>query len=68
MLKIKRDINHQDVKSEWQIFNFTNLQVVDRVNEAQLQVGENSLISFRVSNAVLWTNTNNWNSYRRVWP
>ena len=46
MLKIKRDINQQDlkignlyfVKSEY----FHSLDVVDRVCEAQLQVGENS--------------------------
>ena len=46
MLKIKSDINQQDVKfvdryfvkSEW----FHSLEVVDRVCETQLHVGENS--------------------------
>ena len=46
MLRIKRDINQQDlktvnlhfVKSEY----FNSLEVVDHVSETQLQVGENS--------------------------
>ena len=46
MLKLKCDINKQDlntvdlhfVKSEY----FHSLEVVDRVSETQLQVGENS--------------------------
>ena len=48
MLKIICDINQQDlkrvdlhfVKSEYVIFH--SLEVVDRVSEPQLQVGENS--------------------------
>ena len=40
MLKIKRDINRQDF--EINLDNFHTLKVVDRVSEAELQVGENS--------------------------
>ena len=39
MLKIKCDINQQDLKN---LNNFHTLEVVDRVSETQLQVGENS--------------------------
>ena len=46
MLKLKRDINQQDFLSLTSILpnrnNFHSLQVVDRVSETQLQVGENS--------------------------
>ena len=37
MLKIKCDINQQDLKR----VDFHSLEVVDRVSETQLQVGEN---------------------------
>ena len=46
MLKIKRDINQQDLKKITSILsnlnNFQSLEVVDRVSETQLQGGENS--------------------------
>ena len=47
MLKIKCDINRQDLKKELtyilsNLNNFHSLDVVDRVSETQLQVGENS--------------------------
>ena len=46
MLKIKCDINQQDLKTIDLHFlkseNFHSLEVVDRVSETQLQVGENS--------------------------
>ena len=47
MLKIKCDINQQDFKKEMtsilsNLNNFHSLEVVDRVSETQLQVGENS--------------------------
>ena len=46
MLKIIRDINQQDfrkVTSTWSnVNNFHSLEVLDRVSETQLQVGENS--------------------------
>ena len=46
MLKIKCDINQQDLKTADLILsnlnNFHSLEVVDRVSETQLQVGENS--------------------------
>ena len=46
MLKIKCDIKQQDLKKQLtSIFsnlnNFHSLEVVDRVSETQLQVGEN---------------------------
>ena len=45
MLKIKYDINQQDLKRVDLHFanlnNFDSLEVVDRVSETQLQVGEN---------------------------
>ena len=46
MSKIKRDINQYDFKiSDLQFFpilnNFHSREVVDRVSETQLQVGEN---------------------------
>ena len=45
MLKIKCDINQQDLKRVYLILsnliNFHSLEVVDRVSETQLQVGEN---------------------------
>ena len=45
MLKIKCDIDHQDLKAVASILsnlnNFHSLEVVDRVSETQLQVGEN---------------------------
>ena len=50
MLKIKRDINQQDLKIfdlHSNLNNFHSLEVVDRVSEAQLQVGENS-------NSLIW--------------
>ena len=40
MLKIKSDINQQDLK--FVNLHFHPLEVVDRVSEAQLQEGENS--------------------------
>ena len=46
MLKIKCDINRQYLKTVDLILsnlnNFQSLEVVDRVSETQLQVGENS--------------------------
>ena len=47
MLKIKYDINQQDLKRVdlsilSNLNNFHSLEVVDRVSETQLQVGENS--------------------------
>ena len=44
MLKIKRDINQQDFKISIlsNLNNFHSLEVVDRVSEEQLQVGEYS--------------------------
>ena len=46
MLKIKSDINQQGLKKIDLYFahlnNFHSLEVVDRVSETQLQVGENS--------------------------
>ena len=46
MVKIKYDINQQDLKELTSILsnlnNFHPLEVVDRVSETQLQVGENS--------------------------
>ena len=39
MLRIKCDINQQDLLN---LNNFHLLEVVDRVSETQLQVGENS--------------------------
>ena len=46
MLKIKCDINQQYLKAVASILsilnNFHSLEVVDRVSETQLQVGENS--------------------------
>ena len=46
MLKIKRDINQQNLKFVdlhlSNLNNFHSLEVVDRVSETQLQVGENS--------------------------
>ena len=46
MLRIKRDINQQDFKIVDTHFsnlnNFHSLEVVGRVSETQLQVGENS--------------------------
>ena len=46
MLKIKPDFNHRDFKMLTSILsnlnNFHPLEVVDRVRETQLQVGENS--------------------------
>ena len=51
MLKIKCDINQQDLKESTSILsnlnNFYPLEVVDRVSEKQLQVGENS-------NRIIW--------------
>ena len=51
MLKKKRDINQQDLKMVDPHFfksnNFHSLEVVDRVSETQLQVGENS-------NLIIW--------------
>ena len=41
MLKIKCDINQQDLKLS-NMNNFPSLEVVDRVSETKLQVGENS--------------------------
>ena len=43
-LKIKCDINQQDLKRVDLHFvkNFHSLEVVDRISETQLQVGENS--------------------------
>ena len=51
MLEIKRDINQQDFKIVYHslsnLNNFHLLEVVNRVCETQLQVGENSnLISW----------------------
>ena len=48
MLKKKLDINQQDLKRgdlhfvKINLNNFHSLEVVDRVSETQLQVGENS--------------------------
>ena len=46
MLKIKCDINQQYLKKDDRhlsnLNNFHSLEVVDRVSETQLQVGENS--------------------------
>ena len=46
MLKMKCDINQQDLKRVALHFvksdHFHSLEVVDRVSETQLQVGENS--------------------------
>ena len=46
MLKIKRKIKQQDLKIVdlplSNLNNFHSLEVVDRVSETQLQVGENS--------------------------
>ena len=45
MLKMKYDINQQYLKTVILLSNLNNfhsLEVVDRVSEAQLQVGENS--------------------------
>ena len=45
MLKIKCDINQQDLKRFdilSNLYNLHSLEVVDRVSETQLQVGENS--------------------------
>ena len=46
LLKIKSDINQQDLKFVTFILsnlnNFHSLEVVDRVSETQIQVGENS--------------------------
>ena len=48
MLKIKSDINQQYLKTvdlhfvKLNLNNFHSLEVVDRVSETQLQVGENS--------------------------
>ena len=46
MLKMKGDINQQYLKTVTSILsnsnNFHSLEVVDRVSETQLQVGENS--------------------------
>ena len=50
MVKIKCDINQQDYKEMTpilSIFCFHSLEVVDRVSETQLQVGENS-------NGIIW--------------
>ena len=51
MVKIKCDINQQDLKGLTPILtnlnNFYSLEVVDHVSETQLQVGENS-------NYILW--------------
>ena len=51
MLKIKCDINQQYLKSVHLHFsnlnNFHSLEVVDRVSETQLQVGENL-------NGIIW--------------
>ena len=47
MLEIKREINQQDFKIVDNLNNFHSLEVVDRVSEAQLQVGENS-------NSITW--------------
>ena len=45
MLKIKRDMNQQDLKIVDLIFanlnNFYSLEVVDRVSEIQIQVDKN---------------------------
>ena len=45
MLKVKCDVNQQDLKELTSILsnlnNFHSLEVVDRVSETQLQVGEN---------------------------
>ena len=44
MLKIKCDINQQDLKRGTSVlsnrYNFHSLEVVDRVSQTQLQVGE----------------------------
>ena len=49
MLKIKRDINQQDLKIVNFYFvklnNFHSLEVVNRVSETQLQVIENSQLT-----------------------
>ena len=47
MVKIKCDINQQDLKKQLtsilsNLNNFHSLEVVDRVSETQFQVGENS--------------------------
>ena len=48
MLKIECDINQQDLKTVTltsilsNLNNFHSLEVVDRVSETQVQVGENS--------------------------
>ena len=42
MLKIKRDMNQQDFNICQNLNNFHSLEVVDRVSETQLQVGDNS--------------------------
>ena len=46
MLEIKRDSNQQDMKKLTSILQnmnyFHSFEVVDRVSETQLQVGENS--------------------------
>ena len=51
MLKIKWDINQQYLKTDdlhlSNLNNFHSLEVVDRVSETQLQVGENS-------NGIIW--------------
>ena len=39
MLKIKCDVNQQDLSN---LNNFHSFEVVDRVSETQFQVGENS--------------------------
>ena len=51
MLKIKCDINQQDLKRVdlylSNLSNFHSLEVVNRVSETQLQVGEHS-------NCIIW--------------
>ena len=59
MLKIKCDINQQDLQTVYLHFlkfeNFHSLEVVDRVSETQLQVGEN----FQLNNLAV-KGLNNW--------
>ena len=51
MLKIKHDIRQQDRKKLPSVLsnlnNFHSLEVVDRVSETQLQVGENFLLTLQ---------------------